>query len=145
MQLTRDEEEWETTLVMKEQNQAEKENRTCEAAERVVTQAECFREISTQTIGEEITSVKRRRLLWRHSAGEEGHVRESGFWAENEPDEQKPYVTAQESGNKRGAWAVSHPSPKEIQAQDIQESLPLTDNRDTLTKSWGNPDKGQET
>lgn len=99
---------------MKEPSQTEKENRTCEAADQVVTQAEYFREISTQTIGEEITSVKRRRLLWRHSAGEEGHMRESGFWAENEPNEQKPYVTAQELGNERGAWAMSHPNPKEI-------------------------------
>ncbi|OBS74091.1 hypothetical protein A6R68_15376 [Neotoma lepida] len=34
MKLTRDEEEWETTTVVKkeQQNQAEKENRTCEAA-----------------------------------------------------------------------------------------------------------------
>ncbi|EDL82842.1 rCG19945 [Rattus norvegicus] len=114
MKLTRDEEEWETTMVGKEQNQAEKENRTRETADQVVTQEEYFREISTQTIGEEITSVKRRRLLWRQSTGEEEHMRESGFWAENESDEEKPFVTIQESGNERGAWAMSHPNPKEI-------------------------------
>lgn len=92
---------------------AEKETSTCEAADQVGTEAEYRREISTQTTGEEIT-VKRSQLLWRHSAGEEGHRKESGFWAENEPGEQKPYATAQELGNERGAWAVSHPSPKEI-------------------------------
>uniref|UniRef100_A0A8C8W7K1 Paraneoplastic antigen family 5 n=2 Tax=Peromyscus maniculatus bairdii TaxID=230844 RepID=A0A8C8W7K1_PERMB len=117
MKLTQDEEEWETTMVvMKEQqNQTEKENRISEAAtDQVTTQAGFFREISTQTIGEEITSVKWRRLLWTHSGGEEGPIRESGFRAENDPDEQKPHVEAQESGNERGAGAMSHPNPREI-------------------------------
>ncbi|EDL26553.1 paraneoplastic antigen-like protein 5 isoform X1 [Mus musculus] len=142
MKLTRDEEEWESTVVVEEQEQVRRDSSACEAANEVVTQAEDSREVSTQTTGEEMTSVKRRRLLWRHSAGEEGQRKESGFWAESEPDEQKPYVRAQESGNERGAWAVSHPNPKEIEAQDSQEFLPVAGNRDTLTKSWGSPDKG---
>ncbi|CAH6779833.1 Pnma5 [Phodopus roborovskii] len=117
MKLTRDEEEWETTMVvMKEQqNLAERENRACgAAADQVTTQAGFFKEISTQTIGEEVTPVKRKRLLWRHNAGEEGPMKESGFRAENEPDEQKPHVAAQESGNDRGAGAMSHPNPRGI-------------------------------
>lgn len=116
MKLTQDEEEWETSVVAKEeQNQAGKESRICEAAaDQVTTQAGFFREISTQTTGEEVISVKRRRLLWRSSAGEEGPLGESGFEAKNEPEEQKPHVVAQESGNERGAGAMSHPNPREI-------------------------------
>ncbi|CAO2621562.1 Paraneoplastic antigen-like protein 5 [Lemmus lemmus] len=116
LKLTQDE-EWETSMVAKEeQNQAWNESRTCEAAtDEVTTQAGLFREISTQTTGEEVTLVKRRRrLLWRPSAGEEGPLGESGFGAQNEPEEQKPHVAAQELGNERGAGAMSHPNPREI-------------------------------
>ncbi|KAL6085269.1 hypothetical protein STEG23_034722 [Scotinomys teguina] len=117
MKLTQDQEEWETAMVVtkEQQNQTEKENRTCKAAtDQVTTQAGCFREISTQTIGEEVTSVKRRRLLWRQNGGEEEYMRESGFGAENDLDEQKPHIVAQESGNEKGAGITSHPNPREI-------------------------------
>lgn len=116
MKLTQEEEEWETNMVEKEeQNQVGKESGTCEAAaDQVTTQAGFLREISTQTTGEEIISVKRRRLLWRPSAGEEGPLGQSSLGAKNEPEEQKPHVVAQESGNERGAGAMSHPNPREI-------------------------------
>lgn len=103
-------------VMMKEQqNQEEKQNRACgAAAHQVTTQAGVFREISTPTTGKEVTSVKRKRLLWRRSGGQEGPMEESGFRTENEPDEQKPHLAAQELGNKRGAGAMSHPNPRGI-------------------------------
>lgn len=116
MKLTQDEEEWETSMVVKEeQNQAGKESGTCEAAaDQVTTQAVFFREISTQTTGEEVIPVKRRRLLWRPSAGEEWPLGQSSLGAKNEPEKQTPHAVVQELGNERGAGAMSHPNPREI-------------------------------
>lgn len=37
---------------------------------------------------------------------------QSSLGPKNEPEEQKPRVVSQESGNERGAGALSHPNPR---------------------------------
>ncbi|XP_008827834.1 paraneoplastic antigen-like protein 5 [Nannospalax galili] len=91
MKLTRDEEDWE------QQKQVDKEG-ACEMqvaaevsrADQGTCQTQSTREISTQTIQQEMTaSVKRRRVQRRHNHGEEKPMKEADSRAENKPWEQK--------------------------------------------------------
>ena len=116
MKLIRDEEEYEATMAVTEENQSQAE-RVCRASEdnvlipQVMVQAGSFAESSTQTIREGIVPfLKCRCLSSSCDTGEEGHSQALFPRAENQPPAKpRPQLAAEESGSERGAGAVEPP------------------------------------
>lgn len=122
VQLVRDEEVWENTVALRKEKQKhqgrsrrasgrrEKAQASAPAAQgpapaESVAAALGVTESSTQTVQEGIPSAKRHRLmLWGQGSGEEDHTQATWLWAENR-------AAREESGNGKGAGALSHPKP----------------------------------
>lgn len=122
MKLIRDEEEWETTMmVIKEkQKQVGKGQRGSgrQAEEsnlletQVIVQVGSFSESSTQTMQEGLPpSLKRRRILCNYNIKGEEHSQTVCPKAENQLAEQKAQAKVEDLGNESGAGAMSQPKP----------------------------------
>ncbi|KAM6143316.1 paraneoplastic antigen-like protein 5 [Erethizon dorsatum] len=122
VQLVREEEVWENTVALRKEKQKhqgrsrrasgrrEKAQASAPAAQgpapaESVAVALGVTESSTQTVQEGIPSAKRHRLmLWGQGSGEEDHTQATWLWAEKR-------AAREESGNRKGAGALSHPKP----------------------------------